>query len=182
MTAHALENERLHLASLLEAIQCCVYFLAASDHRLTWPLTAACLNENKNNIELFETLAAVNKRFAKLQNTMDAAMRHARLLAGEPGETFLKVLSFYEKGGVIDSVAAWQLCRTTRNPAAHDSETEYTEIAEHFNSLHTLIPTLYGNANRFLNYCATALDMSPNPGHFVDDFVHVMNSLASDVR
>ena len=182
MTAHVLENERLHLASLLEAIQCCVYFLAASDHRLTWPLTAACLNENKNNIELFEALAAVNKRFAKLQNTMDAAMRHARLLAGEPGETFLKVLSFYEKSGVIDSVAAWQLCRTTRNLATHDDETEYTEIAEHFNSLHTLIPTLYGNANRFLNYCATALNMSPSPGHFVDDFVHVMNSLASDVR
>ncbi len=182
MTAHVLENERLHLASLLEAIQCCVYFLAASDHRLTWPLTAACLNENKNNIELFETLAAVNKRFAKLQNTMDAAMRHARLLAGEPGETFLTVLSFYEKSGVIDSVAAWQLCRTTRNPAAHDDETKYTEIAEHFNSLHTLIPTLYGNADRFLNYCATALNISPSPGHFVDDFVHVMNSLASDVR
>lgn len=78
MTTHALENERLHLASLLEAIQRCVYFLAASDHR------------------------------------------------------------------------------------------------------HTLIPTLYGNANRFLNYCATALEMSPSPGHFVDDFALVMNSLATN--
>lgn len=121
MTTHALENERLHLASLLEAIQRCVYFLAASDHRLSWPLTAAFLNEKKN-IDLFETLAA------------------------------------------------------------HDDETEYTEIAEHFNSLHTLIPTLYGNASRFLNYCATALDMSPSPGHFVDDFVRVMNNLTNDVR
>lgn len=180
MTTHALENERLHLASLLEAIQRCVYFLAASDHRLTWPLTAAFLNENKKNIELFETLAAINERFAKLQDTMGAAMRHAGLLAGEPGETFLEVLSFYEKVGVIDSVTAWQLCRTTRNLAAHDYETEYTEIAEHFNSLHTLIPTLYGNANRFLNYCATALEMSPSPGHFVDDFALVMNSLATN--
>ncbi|MDO8959193.1 MAG: hypothetical protein Q7U85_05615 [Rhodocyclaceae bacterium] len=170
MTAHALENERLHLSGLLEAIQRCIYFLAASNRRLTWPLTGDFLNEHQKDVELFEALAAINERFAKLQDTLGAAMRHAGLLAGEPGETFLKVLAFYEKIGVIDSVAAWQLCRAARNLAAHDYETEYAEIAEHFNSLHTLIPVLYSAADRFLNYCATALNVLPSPGHFVDDF------------
>jgi len=47
-------------------------------------------------------------------------MRYATLLAGEASDTFLKVLEFYEKIGVLDSVSSWQLCRTTRNLAALD--------------------------------------------------------------
>jgi len=59
-------------------------------------------------------LAAINERFAKLQGTLGVAMRHASLLAGERGDALLKVLAFYEKVGVLDSVAAWQLCRTQK--------------------------------------------------------------------
>ena len=106
MSSGALQAERLHLAGLLEAIQRCVYFLNASDKKLSWPLTAAYLLQNKKNIDLFESLAAINERFAKLQDTLGAAMRHSVLLSGETGETFLKVLAFYEKTGVIDSIAS----------------------------------------------------------------------------
>ena len=67
------------------------------------------------DIALFELLAAINERFAKLQDTLGAAMRHATVLSGEPSNTFLKVMSFYEKAGVLVSITAWQLCRTTRN-------------------------------------------------------------------
>jgi len=66
-------------------------------------------------------------------------MRHAALLAGEPVDSFLKVLSFYEKSNVIESIEVWQLYRTTRNLAAHDYETDYEEISSHFNALNELL-------------------------------------------
>lgn len=176
MTVTILEAERAHLSGLLEAIQRCVYFLHASEQRLPWPLTAAHLVKHKKDVALFESLAAVNERFAKLQDTLGAAMRHAALLAGEPGETFLKVLSFYEKVGVLESVASWQLCRTTRNLAAHDYETDYAEIAGHFNSLHGLISHLYVDAGRFLLYCRDTLGVMPISGDFADDFSTIVTS------
>jgi hypothetical protein len=121
VTSSALESEQAHLSDLLEAVQRCVYFLDASDRKHSWPLTAKYLSGRRKDIALFESLAAINERFAKLQDTLGAAMRHAAILAGERVETFLKVLSFYEKVGVLNSVSAWQLCRTTRNLAAHDT-------------------------------------------------------------
>lgn len=170
MTDTVLEAQRAHLSGLLEAIQRCVYFLDASDRRLAWPLSAEYLEKHKKDVALFESMAAINERFAKLQDTLGAAMRHAILLAGEAGDTFLKILSFYEKAGVLESIASWQLCRTTRNLAAHDYETDYAEIAEHFNSLHALIPRVYGDAARFLHYCQDTLGVLPMHGDFADDF------------
>ena len=166
MIRPALEAERAHLAGLLEAIQRCVYFLEASGRKHTWPLTPEYLATHKKDIALFESLAAVNERFAKLQDTLGAAMRHAALLAGERGDTFLKVLAFYEKVGVLDSVAAWQLCRTTLNLAAHDYETDYAGIAEHFNSLHALIPNgsywVLRTCYRLQQRCLTAIPTKPD--------------------
>lgn len=174
MNHASLDAERDHLADLLEAVQRCAYFLDASDRKLAWPLTADLLAAHKKDVTLFESIAAINERFAKLQDTLGAAMRHAALLAGESGETFLKVLSFYEKIGVLESVASWQLCRTTRNLAAHDYEIEYAEIAEHFNSLHSLAPALYGVAARFLRYCHDVLGVLPARGDFSDEFSAVV--------
>ena len=170
MSNDTLHAERMHLAGLLEAIQRCVYFLNASDGRLSWPLTAAALEQNKKSIDLFESLAAINERFAKLQDTLGEAMRHSVLLSGETGETFLKVLAFYEKTGVIDTIASWQLCRATRNLAAHDYGTDYAEVAEHFNALHSLIPILYGDAHRFVAYCRDTLEASPLRTDFDSEF------------
>ena len=127
--AQLLQAQRQHLGSLLEAIQRCVYFLAASDAKLAWPLTSVVLEQNKKEIARFETLAAINERFAKPQDTLGAAMRHTALLSGEASDTFIKVLTFFEKVGVVDSIASWQLCRTTRNLAAHDYGTDYTLVA-----------------------------------------------------
>ena len=97
-------------------------------------------------------------------------------LAGERSDTFLKVLAFYEKVGVLDSVAGWQLCRTTRNLAAHDYDTDYTGIAEHFNSLHALIPILYGDSARFLAYCGEVLNVLPNQGDFANEFTAIVST------
>ena len=168
-----IEAERAHLSNLLEAIQRCVYFLEASDRKHTWPLMPGDLASHKKDVELFESLAAINERFAKLQDTLGAAMRHAVLLAGEKGDTFLKILAFYEKMGVLDSVVVWQLCRTTRNLAAHDYDTDYAGIAEHFNSLHALIPNLYGDAFRFLVYCQETLEVLPTNGDFAIEFTNI---------
>jgi hypothetical protein len=176
MSGEILAAEKAHLSGLLEAIQRCVYFLSASERKLPWPLTASHLETHRKDVDLFETLSSTNERFAKLQDTLGAAMRHAALLAGEPGDTFLKVLSFYEKVGVLESIAAWQLCRTTRNLAAHDYETDYAEIAAHFNSLHDLTPVLYANAARFLGYCRESLSVAPSRGDFAEDFLAIMST------
>jgi hypothetical protein len=106
MNENILDAERQYLSSLLEAIQRCVYFLHASDRKITWPLDADELSVRKKDEQLFESLSAINERFAKLQDTMGAAMRHAAMLMSEPADSFLKVLAFYEKNGVIDSVSS----------------------------------------------------------------------------
>lgn len=176
MTDNLLQAERDHLAGLLVAIQRCVFFLDASVQKVDWPLTADYLEENKKNINLFESLSSINERFSKLQDTLGAAMRHAALLSGESGVTFLRVLVFYEKVGVIDSIDSWQLYRTTRNLAAHEYEIEYAGIAAHFNALHELMPDLYADAWRFLQYCSETLDILPAENDFADSFAHLMET------
>ena len=131
-----------HLAGLLEAIQRCVYFLDASDQGIAWPLTGAALAARKKDNDLFEALAAVNERFSKLQDTLGAAMRHSLPLSGEQADSFIKVLAIFEKFQVIDSIEEWQVMRTVRNLAAHAYEIDYAVVAEHFNTLHGLMPGL----------------------------------------
>ena len=185
MDKYVLDAQRAHLVGLLDAIQRCVYSLDASGQKLTWPLSAEFLEKHKKNVEIFESLAAINERFAKLQDTLGAAMRHANLLAGEPSETFLKVLGFYEKAGVLESVASWQLCRTTRSLATHDYETEYAEIADHFNSLQTLISEgaqevrRPPSSRRSRGFCrsprvSVGVDKIQGNRHGVESFVPVM--------
>ena len=177
-----LTSEKAHLASLLEAVQRCVFFLDASTRKLIWPLRAEDLLDRKQDVTLFESLAAINERFAKLQDTLGAAMRHAALLAGEPVDSFLKVLVFYEKCGVIASAEQWQLYRTIRNLAAHDYETDYAVIAEHFNTLNQLLPALYTDAGNFSNYCDNELDVVAETKDFESGFLRVAQSAFSEVK
>ncbi|MBK1619496.1 hypothetical protein CKO42_13830 [Lamprobacter modestohalophilus] len=72
MTIPPLVAEQRHLAGLLEAIQRCVYFLQASRAKAPWPLQPEELAARYKEIALFETLAAMNERFAKLQDTLGA--------------------------------------------------------------------------------------------------------------
>ena len=141
---------------------------------ITWPLTKERQETQKKDVVLFEAMAAINERFAKLQDTLGAAMRHACILAGEPTNSFLKVLSFYEKAGVLELVASWQLCRTARTLVSYDYEIEYAEIADHFNSLKTLTPLLYISAVRFLNYCQETLCIEPKQADFSTEFMAIV--------
>lgn len=170
MSKDQLQEERRYLAKLLEAIQRCTYFLYESDQKLPWPLSGKYLAKHKKDVDLFETLAAVNERFAKLQDTLAAAMRHSALLMSEPQESFLKVLALFEKNGVIASIEDWQRSRAIRNLAAHDYETEYAEIAEHFNTLHEMTGMLYDTAQRLLALCDETLGIKPASDDFEDDF------------
>ena len=142
MSTNSLTAEREHLANLLEAVQRCAHFLHASSSKVEWPLDGHRLKQRQKDEALFEALAAFNERFAKLQDTLGAAMRHSALLMSEANAPFLKVLALFEKLGVIESIDSWQMCRTARNLAAHDYETDCALIAEHFNELHTLQPVL----------------------------------------
>ncbi|MCI5129974.1 MAG: hypothetical protein D3904_00240 [Candidatus Electrothrix sp. EH2] len=64
------------LAEMLVAVERCVYFLDGSCARLSWPLAGDELAHRNKEVELFMALSAVNERFAKLQDTLGAAMRH----------------------------------------------------------------------------------------------------------
>jgi len=175
MKGDILQAEREYLAQLLEAIQRCTYFLSASDKKVPWPLNGKDLEVRKKDEGLFESLVAINERFAKLQDTLGAAMRHAALLLGEPTDNFLKVLAVYEKASVIESIETWQRCRTARNLAAHDYETNYVVIAGHFNSLHELQNMLYQTAGRFITHCIDNLGLNPTSTDFSGEFAKIVS-------
>jgi hypothetical protein len=169
----ALRAEIKYLGGLLEAIQRCVYFLDAASRNVPWPLTEQVLTSRKKDNELFESLAAVNERFSKLQDSLGAAMRHSLVLSGEQADSFIKVLAIFEKFKVISSIEAWQLARTARNLAAHDYQTDYAVVAEHFNTLHALTENLYGTSKRFLTYCGVQLSVLPLSEDFSIEFLEI---------
>ena len=166
----SLQAQKDHLANLLAAIQRSAYFLAAADRKLPWPLDAAGLATRKKDESLYQTLSAFNERFAKLQDILGAAMRHAALLLGERTDGFLHVLAWFEKQGVLDSVEDWQALRIARNQAAHEYETDYEAIAEHFNALHGYLPTLYATAWRLVQLCEARLGIAPGDRDFALEF------------
>lgn len=168
MNEDPLQLQRQHLSDLLEAIQRCAWFLAAAGEDVPWPLDANILAGRKKDKALFGALSVINERFAKLQDTIGSAMRHAALLASEPAESFLKVLALYEKAGVLDSMAQWQRCRLARNLTAHAYETDYEAIAAHFNTLNELSPFLKGVATRFAIWCHESLQIKPASDEFAD--------------
>lgn len=173
MTHDLLEAERKYLANLLEAIQRCVFFLHESESKHPWPMTGTDLARRKKDVALFESLAAINERFAKLQDTLAAAMRHSALLMGEPTDSFLKILVLFEKLGVIESTSDWQRSRAARILAAHDYETDYDDIAEHFNALHDLTAMLYTAARRLNDTCRNTLQIEPANGDFAPEFERI---------
>ena len=168
--------QRAHLSNLLEAIQRCVYFLNASDKNLPWPLTASVLSIHKKDTDFFEALAAVNERFSKLQDTLGSAMRHSLLLSGEHADSFIKVLAIFEKFGVVNTIDSWQTARSARNLAAHDYETDYQLVAEHFNTLHELQADLWGVAARFVRYCERDLNVQASSQDFLSEFFEITAS------
>ena len=165
-----LSSEKKHLSNLLEAIQRCVYFLNASHKTVEWPLTGSVLTLRKKDNDLFEALAAINERFAKLQDTLGSAMRHSLLFSGEHADSFIKVLAIFEKNQVIRSVEEWQVARTARNLAAHDYEINYEDVADHFNTLNELTPSLYQTAKRLIDYCEKELEICPRSPDFSEEF------------
>ena len=182
MNTSSLSAEREHLANLLEAAQRCSHFLYASSSKVAWPLDGQALKQRQKDQDLFEALAAFNEWFAKLQDTLGAAMRHSALLMSESTTPFLKVLALFEKLEVIDSIASWQLCRTARNLAAHDYETDYTLIAEHFNELQALQAILIKAAARLLSVCAQSLNIKPTTADFETEFMHVCAAINSPAQ
>ncbi len=71
------------------------------------------------------------------------------------------------------------MCRTARNLAAHDYETDYALIAEHFNELQTLQPVLVRAASRLLVLCAQSLSILPATADFEIEFQHVRASIGN---
>ena len=137
-----LEESRRHLADLIEASQRCAWHLEATAARVEWPLTAKSLEQRQMDLALFEPLAAMNERFAKLQDLLSTAMRHYCELSGERTDTFLRVLAVCEKAGIVPAAEDWQTCRSLRNRAAHDYGTDFEVTASHFNAIYGQVPLL----------------------------------------
>lgn len=163
-----LEESRKHLGDLIEACQRCTWHLNATAARVEWPLTATKLSERQMDLGLFEPLAAINERFAKLQDLLGTTMRHLCELCGERTDTFLRVLAFCEKAGIIESSEAWHACRSLRNRAAHDYGTDFEFTAGHFNALHDQIPVLSGVTLALAAYAKQALGIEPDDPTFAE--------------
>lgn len=162
------EESRRHLADLIEACQRCAWHLEASAARIDWPLTPQALEQRQMDLALFEPLAAINERFAKLQDLLGTTMRHLCELSGERTDTFLRVLSFCEKAGIIESTEDWQACRSLRNRASHDYGTDFAITAEHFNALHAQIPVLKTVTLALTDHAKRSLGIEPPDPRFAD--------------
>lgn len=160
------EESRRHLADLIEACQRCAWHLQASAARIEWPLTPQALEHRQMDLELFEPLAAINERFAKLQDLLGTTMRHLCELSGERTDSFLRVLSFCEKAGIIAATEDWQACRSLRNRAAHDYGTDFVITAEHFNALHAHTPILKTVTLALADYARQSLGIEPSDSRF----------------
>jgi hypothetical protein len=171
------EESHRHLGELLTAIERCVFFLEGARSRIPWPLTEDKLAARNKDLDLFTNLSAVNERFAKLQDTLGTAMRHAALLAGEPSENFLRVLAFFEKIRVLKSVKDWQAIRALRNLAAHEYGTNYAKTADHFNAVNSSTPILYRMAGNFSRFCTENLDIRASSPDFSQDVKSILRSL-----
>lgn len=166
--SNPVRNQQQYLAQLLEAIQRCVWFLRHSEDKLDWPLSGQTLVAHYKDPDLFETLSAINERFAKLQDLLASAMRHSALLMGEDTSQFLKILALFEKLEVIESIPTWQQARVVRNMAAHEYDLDYNAMAEHFNALHELSPMLQHTARRLIQLVKTDLDIAPVSSDFAE--------------
>lgn len=58
MNREILNAERAHLATLIEAVQRCIFFLDASDQKMLWPLSEDFIKQHQRDVALFESLAA----------------------------------------------------------------------------------------------------------------------------
>jgi hypothetical protein len=61
--------------------------------------------------------------------------------------------------------------------AAHDYETDYSLIAEHFNVLSELTPMLFVTAGHLVEICNNELELSAEPGDFNDEFATLLRSV-----
>ena len=78
---------------------------------------------------------------------------------------------------MIESIESWQTLRTARNLAAHDYETDYFQIAEHFNGLRELSVILYQIAGKFTIFCAGELGIKPTSNDFSNEFLDIVAPL-----
>jgi len=159
--------ERQYLAEQLTAVERCAYFALLTRRRIDWPLAARTLQLRRLDAPWFEHLAALNERFAKLQDVLGAAMRHTAFLLAEPAPSFLHVLVFFEKHGVVVSTQQWLRIRKMRNDAAHDYDIDPQVTADHFNQIDADLPELAGMAQRLVGFCGQWLNIQP-----VDAQVH----------
>lgn len=67
----------------------------------------------------------------------------------------------------------WQQGRIIRNVAAHDYETDYDAIAEHFNTLDTLCALLLKTGKRLIEHVEQDLGIKPQTEDFTQEFLQL---------
>ena len=120
--------------------------LLFTESRLKWPIP----NTDSCDPETLEKLSAFTERFAKLQDVLAGAMRHAIILQGENPLTFADVLAVMEKLEIVEDQQIWIGIRLLRNKAAHEYTIDGEFQAEYFNTLHSQLPALLEMTGKFL--------------------------------
>lgn len=167
MESDTTDTAKQYLAEQLTAIERCAYFALMTSERILWPVTADSVQQHRLDAQWFEPLAALNERFAKLQDLLGSTMRHVSLLLAEPAPAFLHVLVYFEKNAVIASTSNWMRIRKMRNDAAHDYDLNPIATAEHFNQLVADLPEMIAPTQRLVFFCREILAVLP-----VDDECH----------
>ncbi len=123
--------------------------LLFSAGRLSWPITAADLDD----LQRAERLAALNDRFAKLQDQLAGAARHAHGMLGERYRTFSDVIVWMVQKEIITDPEQWLELRILRNHLTHDYELDSATAAGYLNAMHEQIPGLLTMVANFEKAC-----------------------------
>lgn len=123
--------------------------LRFSAGRLRWPIDVSDLD----NPEMAERLAALNDRFAKLQDQLAGAMRHAHAMLGERYRTYFDVIAWATHEGIIASPEVWLELRTLRNQLTHDYDLDAQTAVKYLNALRDNMDTLLTMIGKFEERC-----------------------------
>ena len=100
-----------------------------------------------------ERLAAINDRFAKLQDQLAGAVRHAHTMLSERYRTYFDVITWMTHEGIITDPEVWLELRTLRNQLTHDYDLEAQTAAQYLNALHDNMDTPMAIVGSFEDVC-----------------------------
>ncbi|MBN2679715.1 MAG: hypothetical protein JXR24_05750 [Acidithiobacillaceae bacterium] len=143
------QEQQALLGRQLAVLRCLRDGLRFTAGRLRWQITATDLDDP----EAAERLAALNDRFAKLQDQLAGALRHAHTMLGERYRTFFDVITWMAHESIITSPEVWLELRSLRNQLTHDYDLDAQAAVRYLNALHDNMDALIAIVEKFEGVC-----------------------------